>query len=84
MTLLEPAALRADLHHRHVGGVVDEHGSFRNSTHLASKFLPVGIAHLTTAQIRQRDAGLSRQQTHRDFVAAHFKTEDGTRQPVLD
>ncbi len=84
MTLLETAALRADLHHREVGRVVDEEWRFTHHAHLGGELLPVRVAHVAAAHVMQCDLRFGGQQTHEDLVTAHLQREDDAGQAVLD
>ena len=84
VALLEPPGLGPDLHHRHVGRVVDEQRRLGDLAHLAGQLVPVVVAHLAVAHVVQRDPRLGRQQPHGDLGAAHLQREDHTGQPVLD
>ena len=84
VALLEPAGLGPDLHHRHVGRVVDEHRRRGDLAHLARQLGPVVVVHVAVADVVERDLRLGREQAHGDLGARHLQAEEDARQVVVD
>ncbi len=84
VALLEPPRLGPDLHHRHVGRVVDEHRRARDLAHLAGQLGPVVVAHLAVADVVERHLRLGGEQPHRDLGAGHLQAEEAAGHVVVD
>ena len=84
VALLEPPALGPDLHHRHVGRVVDEQRRVGDLAHPPGQPGPVVVGELAGAHVVQRHPRLGGEQPHGDLVAAHLQREDAGRHLVLD
>ena len=82
--LLQPAALGADFHQRHVGAVVDEQRGVVHPAHGGGDLGPLLVLDGALAQVLQADGGLRGQQAHRDLVPAHFQGEHDGGEVVLD
>ena len=78
-TRLEATGLGPDVHHGDVRVVVDEDRRFGEAADGVGDLLPVRLVEAAGAQLRGVDPRLGRQQALRDFVAAHFQTEQQRR-----
>jgi len=61
-----------------------ESASLADDTHLARELCPVCIAHRACTHVMQRHLRLCGEESHDDFVAAHFQREDDAGQAVLN
>ena len=84
MFLLEAPRFCANLHHRQVGGVVDEQGRFADLAHPPGEARPVVVGHATRTHVTELDLRLGGEQPHDDLGLAHLEGEHDGSHAVLD
>jgi hypothetical protein len=80
---LQPARLRAKLHDRDAGGIVDEDGEVVEAPHRAGDAREIVFLEVAGTQLVGVDAGFGAEQALDELLAAHLEGEDANRDAAL-